>query len=155
MFIPQSIVMQDHFHFVVADPFHDTRHVDPAIRTLADGVPTKTVKGQLLYPSGEPRGSGLGQNCWRGMKIAGGGGAVEKYFVAKVGGATTTYPFDASVASLMIAPDSGVSELSQLLESGFRGWEWIVWRSARHAKSKTYRSGSGGWALRVYFLQRG
>lgn len=40
--------MQNHLQFVVADPFHDAGHVDPAIRTLADEVPTKIVEGQLL-----------------------------------------------------------------------------------------------------------
>ena len=48
MFIPQTIVVQDHLEFVVADPFHHTCHVDPAVRTLADEVSTKIVEGQLL-----------------------------------------------------------------------------------------------------------
>lgn len=61
-----------------------------------------------------------------------------KYFVAKISGKTTTFEFDESKDTLIIKKDSGVAELSQIVESGFKVNQWIIRESANHAKSKTY-----------------
>ena len=65
-------------------------------------------------------------------------GAPCKYFIGRLDGQTTTYSYDPSNDSLIIAKDSGISIFSQLAESEFAGKQWIVRASANHAKSKTY-----------------
>jgi len=63
-----------------------------------------------------------------------------KYFIAKINGKTSIYPFEASNDTLIVAKDSSHPLFSELAESGFDGKQWIVRPAANHAKSKTYRS---------------
>ena len=68
------------------------------------------------------------------------GNSKYKYFVAKITGKTTIYEFDESNDTLIIEKDSGVAELSQIVDSGFKISQWIIRKKANHSKSKTYTS---------------
>jgi hypothetical protein len=86
--------------------------------------------------------SHLEQDAWVGtvaiLPAPGRADAAYKYFVAKLSGETTRYPFDGARDRLLVAADSGIPELSQLGASGFAGEQWIVRASANHARSKTF-----------------
>jgi hypothetical protein len=84
----------------------------------------------------------LNQDGWHGMVVLPGPKSHKhnpfKYFIAKIEGETIKCNFDNSRDSLFIANDSNVEELSQLIDSGFKGKEWMIRRSANHSKSKSY-----------------
>jgi hypothetical protein len=68
-----------------------------------------------------------------------GAAGADKFFVAKISGATRVFAFDQDHDSVIMDPASGPPVLQWLIDSGFRGQEWHVRAAARHGKSKTYR----------------
>ena len=63
----------------------------------------------------------------------------EKYFVAKLTGATKVLAFDPLYDSAIIDPDTDIPALKWLAAAGFTPVAWHLRAAGRHAKSKTYR----------------
>ncbi len=61
-----------------------------------------------------------------------------KYFVAKLGGPTSTYPFLPEVDTLHIFARREYPVFHWLIESALTGKEWRIRSEAVHARSKTY-----------------
>ncbi|MGB0384875.1 MAG: hypothetical protein ACPGWR_08645 [Ardenticatenaceae bacterium] len=65
--------------------------------------------------------------------------ASKKYFMAKISGQTTTFPFDPSSDQILFrTPPASHPLFNTLIDSGFEGKEWYVRQNAYHAKSKSY-----------------
>lgn len=62
-------------------------------------------------------------------------------FHAEMSGPSRRFAFDPEYDTLAISRADGVPVLGWLLESGFRGSEWLLRRHAVHAKSKTLAEG--------------
>jgi hypothetical protein len=86
--------------------------------------------------------SRTGDECWEGPVFLPSRGrrsnGHEKLFVARVGGDTRRYPFDADRDSLIIRPAPENELFESLRDSHFTATEWLVRDDAHHAKSKTY-----------------
>lgn len=63
----------------------------------------------------------------------------DKFFVAKLEGATHVFAFDPQRHSLDFDAANGPPVFQWLGDSGFRGEEWQIRPAGQHAKSKTYR----------------
>jgi hypothetical protein len=61
------------------------------------------------------------------------------FFYGRIGGDTDVYPFRAQDA-VTITPAARDDALRFLVESGFRGVEWVVRRAGTHARSRTFRT---------------
>jgi len=84
-----------------------------------------------------------GDEGWSGPvhlpKRNGDGKRTGRYFLAKIYGATSVYPFVPREDVCTIATSANHPALRSLAESGFAAGEWVVREDATHAKSKTYR----------------
>ena len=65
------------------------------------------------------------------------GGPGPKLFFGKLGGHTQTYAFSTEIDEVWMRPSRRHAAFQELIDSHFVGKEWIVRKSATHAKSKT------------------
>ena len=88
----------------------------------------------------------VGDEGWAGAVFLPGTGrgseAPGKWFFARVGGRTVSYPFCTPGDALTIGPTRGLPPLSWVFESNFRGREWSIREDATHARTKTFKEGA-------------
>ena len=108
-----------------------------AVGAYRRNMPLLSVMMGRLDPSSSRPVSRSGYEVWEGPLYL--PGPTPRMFHARLEGETNAYPFHSEVDAVTIQPVPEFPALQQLIDSDFRGREWLVRSSATHGKSKTVR----------------
>lgn len=108
-----------------------------AVGAYRRNLPLLSAMMGRLDPAVPRSASRSGYECWEGPLFL--PGAPPRMFYACLEGETVAYPFHSEVDAVTIQSTPEFPALQQLVDSDFRGREWLVRSSATHGKSKTVR----------------
>ena len=107
--------------------------------------------GELIFQAGMPPGadaeprqpSRRGEERWEGSiflpRRARDGADGGRFFLARLQGFTSTFPFVQGADTVSIRPRAGAEVLQALVDSRFVADEWAVREDATHSRSRTHR----------------